>query len=133
MKNKLIAFLTILIPFSLILFALQYFIVNKLGNDFSLFYSTWSVYLFHFTATLLVYIAVLFVNKTFSDKTGFAFMACGLIKMMAALVFLLPLIQNKEIDAINDVLAFFIPYFLFLLLETVYVVKILNKEGLFKA
>lgn len=127
MKNKLISFSTILIPFSLILFALQYFIVNKLDSDLSLFYSTWSVYVFHFIATLLVYLSVLFVNKTFSDKTGFAFMACGLIKMMASLVFLLPLIQNKEIDAINDVLAFFIPYFLFLLLETIYVVKVLNK------
>ncbi|WP_055447228.1 DUF6168 family protein [Lacinutrix mariniflava] len=127
MKNKLITFSTILIPFSLILFALQYFVVTKLVSDLALFYSTWSVYLFHFIATLLVYMAVLFVNKTFSDQTGFAFMACGLVKMMAALVFLLPLIQNKEIDALNDVLAFFVPYFLFLLLETVYVVKVLNK------
>jgi hypothetical protein len=68
-----------------------------------------------------------FVNKTFSDKTGFAFIACGVLKMMGAIVFLLPLIQNKEINAINDVLAFFIPYFLFLFLETSYIVKILNK------
>lgn len=127
MKNKLKAFLSILIPFSLILFALQYILVNTLGQDLSLFYSTSSVYVFHFISTLLVYIAVLFVNKTFSDKTGSAFMACGLIKMMAAIVFLLPLIQNKEIDALNDVLAFFIPFFLFLLLETIYVVKVLNK------
>jgi hypothetical protein len=127
MKNKLLSFLIVLIPFSLILFGFQQFVVNKLGLDISLFHNTWSVYLFHFTATLLIYISVLFVNKTFSDKTGFAFMACGLIKMMASVVFLLPLIQNKELDAINDVITFFIPYFLFLLLETVYIVKLLNK------
>ncbi|MCL5127293.1 DUF6168 family protein [Algibacter sp. L4_22] len=127
MKNKLISFSIILIPFSLILFALQLFIVKKVGLDLSLFFNTCSVYIFHSIATLLVYISVLFVNKTYSDKTGFAFMACGLIKMMASIVFLLPLIQNKELNAINDVIAFFIPYFLFLLLETVYVVKLLNK------
>lgn len=129
MRQKLIKFLTVLIPFTLILYGLQYFICAELKNSNSvvLYFSTWSVYTFNFFATIIIYVFVLFVNKTFSDKTGFAFMACGLLKMMAALIFLLPLIQNKEIDAINDVLAFFIPYFLFLFIETFFILKILNK------
>lgn len=129
MRQKLIKFLAVLIPFTLILFGLQYFISAELKNSNSIFlyFSTWSVYAFNFFATIIIYVFVLFVNKTFSDKTGFAFMAGGLLKMMAALIFLLPLIQNKEIDAINDVIAFFIPYFLFLFIETFFILKILNK------
>ncbi|WP_044401425.1 DUF6168 family protein [Lacinutrix sp. Hel_I_90] len=127
MKQKLIKFLFVLIPFTLVFFSLQYFIADLIADTKALYYETWKVYVFNFSATFIVYLFVVFVNKTFSDKTGFAFMACGLLKMMAAIIFLLPLIQNKELDAVNDVIAFFIPYFLFLFLETIYVVKILNK------
>jgi hypothetical protein len=127
MKQKLIKFLFVLVPFTLVFFSLQYFIGDLIADTKALYYETWKVYAFNFLATFIVYLFVVFVNKTFSDKTGFAFMACGLLKMMAAIIFLLPLIQNKELDAVNDVIAFFIPYFLFLFLETIYVVKILNK------
>lgn len=127
MKQKLIKFLFVLVPFTLVFFSLHYFIGDLIGVTKDLYYETWKVYVFNFLATFSVYLFVVFVNKTFSDKTGFAFMACGLLKMMGAIIFLLPLIQNKELDAVNDVIAFFIPYFLFLFLETIYVVKILNK------
>ncbi|WAC01110.1 DUF6168 family protein [Lacinutrix neustonica] len=127
MNQKLIKFLFVLIPFTLVFFTLQHFVSDLILDTKLLFYSTWKVYLFNFLASFFVYLFVLFVNKNFSDKTGFAFMACGLLKMMAAIIFLLPIIQNKELDAVNDVITFFIPYFLFLLLETIYVVKILNK------
>lgn len=127
MKQKLIKFLFVLVPFTLVFFSLHYFIGDLIGATKDLYYETWKVYVFNFLATFSVYLFVVFVNKTFSDKTGFAFMACGLLKMMGAIIFLLPLIQNKELDAVNDVIAFFIPYFLFLFLETIYVVKILNK------
>ncbi len=128
MKKKLQSFLLVLIPFTLILFGIQYFAVAHLKQTTTFFYSTWSIYIFHFFATLLIYLFIVFVKKTFSDKTGFAFMACGLLKMMASIIFLLPLILNKEQSALNDVIAFFIPYFLYLLLETVYTVKMLNNK-----
>lgn len=57
---------------------------------------------------------VLFVNKILPDKTGFVFMGCSLLKMMAAFVFLLPLIQVKEQYGINDVFAFFYSIFFIL-------------------
>ena len=128
MIQKLKLFLIVLIPFTLLFFGIQYYVVEQLKETTVFLNSTWSVYTFHFFATLLIYIFVIFVHKTFSDKTGFAFMACSLLKMMAAIVFLLPLIQDKEHSVLSDVIAFFIPYFLFLIIETVFVLKILNKE-----
>jgi hypothetical protein len=127
MIQKLKPFLIVLIPFSLCFFGIQYFVVEALNSETNrFFYSTLNIYTFHFFATLLVFLFILFVDKTFPDKTGFAFMACSLLKMMAAIVFLFPLIQNKA-SVLNDVLAFFIPYFLFLFLETFFALKILNK------
>lgn len=128
MTQKLKPFLIVLIPFTLILFAIQNYVIGSLSTTQTFFLSTWSIYTFHFCATLLIYLFVLFVQKTFPDKAGFAFMACSLLKMMAAIVFLLPLILNKEQAAQNDVFAFFIPYFLFLIIETVFVLKTLNNN-----
>lgn len=129
MTKKLRSYLLVLFPFTLLFFGIQYFVVEELKNEINKFYySTWSIYAFHFLAALLVYLFVLFVNKTFPDKAGFAFMACSLLKMMAAIVFLLPLIQNREVSALNDVFAFFISYFLFLSLETFFALKILNSK-----
>ncbi|MGY0407086.1 MAG: hypothetical protein ACWIPJ_01825 [Polaribacter sp.] len=127
MKTKFLKFLVVFVPFTLFLFVTQYFIIETLKETRYFFYSTASIYIFHFFATFLIYIFVLFIHKNYENKAGFAFITCGLLKMMAAVVFLIPLIQNKQINALNDVIAFFIPYFFFLVLETVFVVKILLK------
>ena len=128
MNKKLKSFLLVLIAFTIILFSIQYFVVEHLKQTKTFYYSTWSIYLFHFFATLLIYLFIVFVQKTFPDKTGFAFMACSLLKMMAVIIFLLPLILNKEKQALNDVITFFTPYFLYLLLETIFTVKMLNNK-----
>jgi hypothetical protein len=78
--------------------------------------------------TLISYGFLLFVNKTFADRTGFAFMGFSLLKMLAAIVFLIPLLQSEVVSKIPDVSAFFIPYFLFLFTETFFAVRLLNKQ-----
>ncbi|PKQ45731.1 DUF6168 family protein [Confluentibacter flavum] len=128
MNKNLKPFLVVLITFTLLLFTLQYFAVEHLKQTKTFFFSTWSIYVFHFSATLFIYLFIVFVQKTFSDKTGFAFMACSILKMIAAIIFLLPLILNKEKSVLNDIITFFIPYFLYLLLETVFTVKMLNHK-----
>jgi len=120
-------FLKYLVPYSLVLFVAQYFIATNLFSNIPFFYSTWSIYVFHIIITMLSYLFLLFVNKTFPDKTGFAFMGISLIKMMASVVFLIPLLQSDTIDRIPDVGMFFIPYFLFLLFETIFAVRLINK------
>jgi len=71
---------------------------------------------------------LIFVNKTFADKTGFAFMGFSLIKMMAAIVFLIPLLQSDHKSQVPDVSAFFIPYFLFLFFETLFAIRLINNQ-----
>ena len=123
--GKIGTFITYFIPYTLLLYFLNKIIINHIFYDLKLETSIVSIYLFLFIATLIIYIFLFFVNKKYPEKTGFAFLTTGLLKMMASVVFLLPLIQSKNI-VVNDVIAFFVPYFLFLIFETIFAVRLIN-------
>lgn len=125
MKDKILSFLKLFVPFSVLLFLLHFAVVNYLLKA-ELYYTTISVYSFHVLATFLIYLFLSYVHKTFSDKTGFAFMGCSLLKMLAAVLFLLPMMLSEVNNPFHDMLAFFIPYFLFLIFETIYAVRLIN-------
>jgi hypothetical protein len=72
-------------------------------------------------------VVLVFIYRKFSDKAGFAFMGLSLLKMFAAVIFLLPLVLSEVNAVFANILAFFIPYFLFLVFETLYAVKLINK------
>lgn len=127
MQAKITPFLKFFIPFSLILFAIQFGLVNYVFK-LDLYYSTIAIYGFHVLATFFIYLFLVFVYNSFSDKTGFAFMACSLLKMLAAVLFLLPLMLNDVTKPFLNIITFFIPYFLFLIFETVYAVKLINSK-----
>ena len=126
--HKFYNFLKYLIPFSVVLFLIQNYCVTMMLAKTPFFYSTWSIYLFHFVITIVSYLFLLFVNKNFPDNTGFAFMGISLVKLMAAVVFLIPLLQSDIKNNIPDVGAFFIPYFLFLFFETFFAIRLINKH-----
>ncbi|HZH69909.1 MAG TPA: hypothetical protein VFD80_05630, partial [Flavobacteriaceae bacterium] len=62
------------------------------------------------------------------DKVFVAFMAATLVKMLLALVFLLPVLINKGPNPTADVLNFFIPYFVFLAFEVFTVGYVLMRK-----
>lgn len=126
--SRLVEFLKYFIPFSLVLFSLQYYVTTSFFNNNVFFYETLSIYVFHILGTIVVYVFLLFVNKNFSDKTGFAFLTGSVLKMMAVVVFLIPLIKSDTEDPIPDIAAFFIPYFLFLFFETFFAIRLINKQ-----
>ena len=128
MKEKTIPFLKQFLPFAILLFFAQKYIIQFYLSDFTFYYTTLSIYLFHFICTLLFFFFLVFVNQTFFDKTGYAFLAIGILKMMASVVFLVPLIQSDLADKKPDVIAFFIPFFLFLLFETIHAVRLLGQK-----
>jgi hypothetical protein len=126
--NKTIDFLKYFIPFSIVLFVAQYFTMQFLSDKFAFFYSAWSIYIFNIVATFLVYLFLIYVNKTFADYTGFAFLGASFFRMMLAIIFLIPLIKGKVKDPIIDLSTFFIPYFLFLIFETYFTIRLINKR-----
>lgn len=127
MKENLSGFLKVFLPFSLLTFGIQFILVDYIYQA-ETYYSTMAVYAFHILATFLIYYFLLFVHSNFEEKTGFAFMACSLLKMLAAVLFLLPLMLSDTEAMLPDIAAFFIPYFLFLFFETYYAVRLINTK-----
>ena len=124
MKDELKNLAKLLIPYTFFLYIIQfYFQTEVLSMEF--YYSLTSIYLFHFVLTFVILISLITIKKFFFEKIGFAFMALSLIKMLASILFLVPLIKMENIDYIPDVLSFFIPYFLFLLFEIMFSVNLL--------
>ncbi len=127
MKRHVFAFLKLMLPLTAVLCGLQYALVTYgiTGYDFQL--STITIYAFHLVVTFLIYLFLLYISRRSADKTGYAFMGCSLLRMMASVVFLWPLIA-QEGSFVGDVLAFFVPYFVFLTIEVFYVVKFVQER-----
>ena len=69
--SKLITFLKYLIPFTLLLYFAQQYASTALGSQHHFFFTTWSIYLFQFIASLLLYIVLLFVHSKFPEYKEF--------------------------------------------------------------
>lgn len=128
MRQQLLRFSARLFGFTLILYLLHYLLNIYVLNDLDFFYSLFAIYGFLFLTTLLIFFLLVYIFNNFQDKTGFAFMGASLLKMFGAVVFLLPMLLNNGGDAFANILSFFIPYFLFLIFETFYAVKLINSK-----
>lgn len=125
-KKQFLHYLIILFPLSIALGAIQYGVISYMYPTFNLYLSTWSIYTFHFCLTCTILIALIGVSKVAYDKVGFAFVACSLLKMFASVLFLVPLIKASIPSKIPDAFAFFIPYFIFLAIETYFTLRLLR-------
>lgn len=127
MKELSLKFIIRLLLFTLILIGVHYLIIQNLeGVDF--YYDLPSIYLFLVLATLLIYLALVFIFVKYRQYTGYAFMGSSLIKMLAAIIFLLPMLLEKPEQIFLNIISFFIPYFLYLVFETIYAVKLINSK-----
>jgi hypothetical protein len=126
MNKLLLHFLKGFIPFSLLIIAIHYFVIYNLEYT-NFHYSLPAIYFFHILATLIIYVALVLVYEKAREYTGYTFIGAGLLKMMAAVLFLLPMITGNTEKPFLDILSFFIPYFLYLIFETIYAVKLINR------
>lgn len=112
---------------SLLLFALQKLVIDTLAQDYTFFYPVWTIYAFHFAVTFFILTGLYFVGKIFPNYIGFAFMGSILLKMIVAVVFLIPLIKMENVSKFPDFISFFIPYFIYLFLEIILTVRLLRQ------
>ena len=123
----MLKFISVLFVFTLVLFTVHYLVIQQFFSVI-FFYQIWQKYLFLAITTLGVFSIVNFVHKNFSDKSGFAFVGLTLFKMAASIIFFIPLMQSETANKVPDVLNFFIPYFLYLILEVVFCVRLINSK-----
>ena len=116
-RTRLGIYFAFLLLFTLAIAGIHIGIVAVYGTDYNYIINIPSIYIFHFIVSLIIGFAVVTVAKVDFDKVGFAFMALSVLKILAAVLFLLPVIKSDEKELIPDVINFFVPYFIYLLLE----------------
>jgi hypothetical protein len=121
-------FLVQLSIFTIILYVLHLYLIQKFFSTTNFYFETWKIYLFQFISVAALIYFLQHRSKIKPDKVLNTFVLLSLLKMGAVIVFLLPLFFNKSIGAKPAVFSFFAPYFIFLILEARYALKILNEK-----
>jgi len=111
-----------------VLYGLHWTIVESLAGTFKFFYAVWKIYIFHFVVTLIILSTLYMVSKRLPNYVGYVFMGFILFKMTAAVIFLIPLIKMVGVSKIPDFVSFFVPYFIYLLLEILVTLKLLKQS-----
>ena len=121
-----VEFIVQLISISLVLFGAHSYLAHYFFHTTSLFFPLWHIYLFHFFVTIILFSVLNYKYKSGQKNIFNFFMGLTLLKMILAILFLLPLLVSDFEYKQADVFNFFIPYFLFLSFEIFSVLKILK-------
>lgn len=124
-KNSFSFILTLLI-FTAVLSGIHYFLIYRLEIK-GLYIPIWTIYLFNAVLVMIVYSILSFKSRQGSKKILQIFMGLSFLKMVLAIIFLIPLFQGKSNHLQTEVFNFFIPYFLLLAFEVYSVNKFLQK------
>jgi hypothetical protein len=116
-----------LLVFTATLFLCHHFIISATYKD-SFFYATWHIYAFLGVSAFIILFVTHFIHKNLPDKTGFTFMALSIFKIAASVLFFIPLMKADVPDPVGDVLNFFVPYFLFLIVEVLIAIRLINSN-----
>lgn len=125
-KKRQVSFLIQLIFLTGILLGIHSYLSHYFIKEI-LFFSLWQVYIFHFIVTLLVYSVINYQDAVGKKQIFNSFMISTILKMILAVLFLLPLLLSTFENKKPDVFNFFIPYFLYLAFEVYSLNKILQK------
>ena len=119
---------------NLLLISFVAFLVHKWAfeffkiNEASLFYSLEMLYLFFFNLSILIFFILIKVKQKSFDNVGMTFMLITSIKVVICYVVLKPILMLKSDDLIIDKINYFGMFILFLAIEVVLTVRILNEK-----
>jgi len=110
------------------------YIVHKLVffafnvNDGSFFYSLEILYLFFFVLSIIIVKVVLIVKEKSFDNVGMSFLLATSIKMIICYLILRPLLQLPKTNSATERINFFILFTVFLAIETVFTIRLVNEN-----
>ena len=116
MRKETNSFILRLIGFAVVLFIIHFYVIH-LFFDGQLYFPIWSIYVFNALLVFTVYFIMNYKSRQGSKKMYQLFLGLTILKMVLAIVFLLPLFFGKSDHSQLEVINFFIPYFLFLAFE----------------
>ncbi len=127
-KKRQITFIIQLLVASVLLFGIHSYLLHYFADKRTFFFPVWQIYAFHIIVTFLLFTVINYKYSKGSTQIFNTFMASTFLKMILAILFLLPLLmadfENKQPDVFN----FFIPYFLFLFFEVYTLTAFLSKN-----
>lgn len=94
----------------------------------SFVYSLELLYLFFGFSSVLIVFVLLKINQISINNVGFTFLLITTIKMALAYFFLQPILNSKSEFVKIDKMNFFIIFIVFLAIETIVTIKMLNKK-----
>ena len=127
MIKETASYIVKLLLFTIFLFIVHFYTLNQFF-DGTLYFPVWTIYVFNAVLVFLVYTIITYKNKKGSKNMYQLFLGLTTLKMILAIVFLLPLFLGKSDHAQLEVINFFIPYFLFLGFEIFSLNKFLQKN-----
>lgn len=86
------------------------------------------VYGFFFVCSLLIILILIKVNEKNIDNVGFTFLLVTFIKMGLSYIILSPILNSGNLNVRTEKIDFFIIFALFLTIETIVTVRILNNK-----
>lgn len=101
-------------------------IYNYVLQDLTLYHSIKHIYFFLGGVFLASYIFMILTYLVSNKHLGVVYIIGVLLKMFASIWFLYPFIKSDLINKIPDVINFFIPFFLFLIFEVYFSLKLLK-------
>lgn len=127
-KQREFKFLGLLTAITIILLGIHYYIYTYFLDSIELMLPIWTVYAFHFVVVVLIYSFINYKYTSGGTEIFNLFMILTFLKMILAVVFLLPVLLSALENKAPDVLNFFIPYFIYLGLEVWTVTKFLQQK-----
>lgn len=125
--NPIIGFCFKLIVLLSAIFGIHLVVLNYLNLSLfnNLIIASYSV---NYLLAIIIFIALYKLRKKYLDLLGFIFMAGSMLKFAVFFVFFYPTFnQNGNIDGLESA-SFLVPYLTCLVLETIYVSKLLNNK-----
>ncbi|PWK20606.1 hypothetical protein [Xanthomarina spongicola] len=127
-KSRQLSFLIQNIAVTLILFGIHSYLLYHFAENINYIIPLWQVYVFHFVVTTLLYSVINFQYSRGKTEIFNIFMGFTFLKMILAIVFLLPVLLSDTEHKQPDVFNFFIPYFLYLFFEVFSLTSFLQKK-----
>lgn len=126
MRKETTSFLASLVVFAAILFAIHLYLIAQFFEGV-LYFPIYTIYAFNLIVVGVVYLIISHKIRKGAKSIYGTFLVSTLIKMILAIVFLLPLFFGKSEHSQLEVINFFIPYFFFLGFEVFWLNKFLQK------
>lgn len=127
-KKRESNFLIQLIALSVLLFGIHTYLNFHFEKDIILFFPLWHIYAFHVVTVIIIFTLINYRESVGKTEVFNTFILGMLLKMILAIVFLLPWILSKPDQKGFDLANFFIPYFIFLVFEVYSVTRMLQKK-----